>query len=131
MSADRFATVKAVLAALNARDVDAYIACCTEDVEFVPATVAVSGAYTGAAGIRRFFEDLEDAAPDIQVHASDLKLAGETVVSSERASVSGRASGVAGDLDFTALYEFAGDRICRISVFLEREKALEAAGLSE
>jgi hypothetical protein len=49
------------------------------------------------------------------------------VVSFERAS----ASGVPGDIEFTTLYEFADERICRISVFLDRARALEVAGLSE
>jgi hypothetical protein len=131
MSREKFETVRKVLAALNERDVDGYLTCCTEDVELVPATVAIEGGYTGRSGIQRFFVDLRDAAPDIQVEIERLEAFGQNVIAFERGSASGRASEVRGDLAFTTVYEFAGPRIRRIQVFLNREEALQAAGLGD
>jgi hypothetical protein len=131
MSSERFETVQEVLAALNARDVDGYLACCTDDVEFVPATVAIEGGYTGRSGIQRFFDDLRDTIPDIQVEAERLEVVGENVLAFESARASGRASEVGGDFALTTVYEFQGSKIARIQVFLRREDALEAVGLRE
>lgn len=127
----KFATVEHVIAAMNERDVAAYMACCTDDVELVPVTAAVTGTYAGKAGIRAFFADLQDSAPDIHVRAEKFELVGGDVLASERASASGRVSGIVGELEFATLYEFAGDRVASISVFLERAEALRAARPSE
>ena len=57
MTRDNVTTVLLAVAALNDRDVDAYLACCVEDVELQTLLSPVEGAYRGATGIRRFFSD--------------------------------------------------------------------------
>ena len=127
MSERKFEAVRNVVVALNERDVDGYLACCTDDVELVPATAAIAGTYRGASGIQRLFADLQDTAPNIQVEIERLEVVGGNVLAFERASASGRASGVGADLEFTTLYEFTDGRVRRISVFLDRQEATEAA----
>jgi len=127
VSQQKFEVVRNVVLALNERDVEGYLACCTDDVELVPATAALAGTFMGAGGIERFFADLQDTAPDIQVEIERFEMVGGNVLAFENASASGRASGVGGDLEFTTLYEFAGGQIRRISVFLNRQEATEAA----
>ncbi len=131
MSEEKFESVRTVVAALNDRDVDAYLSCCTDDVGLVPATVAIEGSYIGQTGIERFFADLRDAAPDFRINVERLEAVGQTVIAFERGSASGRASVIGVELELTTLYEFAGPRIKRIQVFVDRQRALEAAGLSE
>jgi ketosteroid isomerase-like protein len=131
MTRQREETVRRIVAALNERDVAGYVACCTEDVELVPATRAIEGAYRGRSGIERFFADLRDTAPDIRVEVERLDAIGHNVLAFEQARASGRASAVGGDLAFTTVYEFAGERVRRIQVFLDRAEALEAVGLGE
>ncbi|MFL5820560.1 MAG: nuclear transport factor 2 family protein [Solirubrobacteraceae bacterium] len=131
MSRDKFEAVRTNVAALNERDVDRYLACCTADVELVPATGAIEGGYIGRRGIERFFADLRDAAADFQVETERLEVVRGNVLAFERGSASGRASEVPGQMAFTTVYEFEGSRIRRIRVFLDREQALEAVGLRE
>jgi ketosteroid isomerase-like protein len=131
MSQEKFEAVRKVLIALNERDVDAYLACCTNDVELVPATMAIEGAYGGRSGIQRFFADLRDTAPDIRMEIERLEPVGQNVLAIERGSARGRASEVGGNIVFTTVYAFRGRKIARIQVFLDREQALEAAGLRE
>ena len=116
MSAQKFEVVEKVVVALNERDVDAYLACCTNDVELVPATAEVAGTYVGPSGIQRFFGDLQDAAPGMRVEIERLEAVGANVIAFERALASGRSSGVGGELEFKTLYEFAEERISRITV---------------
>lgn len=131
MSRGRFETVRRVLAALNERDVEGYLACCTDDVELIPATGAIEGGYTGRSGIQRFFADLRDTAPDIQVETERLQAINNRVLAVENGRASGRASGVGGAIAFTTVYDFADGKIRRIQVFLNRAEALEAVGLRE
>jgi ketosteroid isomerase-like protein len=127
VSQQSFETVRAVVVALNERDVDRYLASCTRNVELVPATAPIAGTYTGAGGIRRFFADLQETAPNIHVEIERLEAVGGNVLAYERGNASGRASGVHGELEFTTVYEFAGAKNRRISVFLDRQEAIEAA----
>jgi len=59
--------VRRAIAAVNARDIEDYVACCTEDVMLKTPMAAVGGAYEGAEGISRFLTDVEDAAPDFRI----------------------------------------------------------------
>ena len=131
MSRENVETAHRCVDALNRRDVDGYLACCTDNVEFVPATGPIEGAYEGRSGIERFFADLADTAPDIQVAIERSETIGQNVLAFERAHASGRTSEVGGEIDFTTVYEFAGLKIRRIQVFLDRQEALRAVGLRE
>jgi ketosteroid isomerase-like protein len=131
MSREKFDAVRTVVAALNERDVDRYLACCASEVELVPATGAIEGGYTGRRGLERFFADLGDAAPDMRLQIERLEIVRENVLAFERGSASGRVSEVPGDIAFTTLYEFEDSKIRRIRVFLDRQQALEAVGLRE
>jgi|SRR5215217_1676253 len=131
MSPDRLETVRELLAALNQRDLDGYLACCTADVELIPATVAVEGTYRGATGIRRFFGDLRDTSPDFRVELERLDAVGQSVLADERGNASGRASGAGAGLEFTTVYEFERGKIRRIQMFLDRRTALEAVAPRE
>jgi limonene-1,2-epoxide hydrolase len=80
MSQEQFETVQKLLAALNQRDPEGYLACCTHDVELRPATVSVEGAYHGASGVRRFIDDLRATTPDFQVEVERLEAVGQKVL---------------------------------------------------
>ena len=127
-------TVRRCLDALNRRDLDGYLACCTDDVELRTALVALEGEHEGRDGIRRFFADVQDTAPDFQLALERVEVVGRNkVLSFERGTASGRTSGVAVEkgIPLGTVYDFAEGKVERIRVFAEREQALEAAGLSK
>ena len=131
VSRENLETAYSCVRALNRRDVDAYLACCTDNVELIPATGPIEGEYQGRSGIKRFLADLADTAPDIQVDIERPETIGQNVLACERAHASGRTTEVGGEVEFTSVYELAGRKIRRIQVFLNRQEALEAVGLSE
>ena len=53
--------VKTAISAVNERDVEAYLACRTDDIQLDTPFAHFLGPNEGAAGIRRFFQDIEDA----------------------------------------------------------------------
>jgi ketosteroid isomerase-like protein len=146
MSQENVEVVRRLIAAVNERDVGAYLACCTEDVRLRTPWAPVEGAYEGAGAIRRFFADLQDTLPDFRLSIERAEPIGaDRVLAFVRASVSGRASGIPatamsggvpdpaapGDIPTANVYDFVGGKIASIRVFLERAEALEAVGLRE
>ena len=124
--------VKRAVGAINQRDIDGYLACCTEDVQLVTPVAEVAGAYDGPDGIRRFFTDITDASPDFKIVIESLEAVGpDRVLAFGRNTGAGRASGIRMEYVTGNVYDFAGGRIQRIRIFFDRGQALEAAGLSE
>ena len=98
------------------------------------ANVMMEGAYEGADGIRRFFADVLDTAPDFRITIERLESIGtDRVLGFMRLNLSGRASGInlGSDIPSTNLYDFTDGKIKRVRIFLDRREALTVAGLSE
>jgi hypothetical protein len=122
--------VERAVAAVNARDLGAYLACCTEDIELRTPLASIEGVHRGADGIKRFFADIVDTGPDFKVTIDHLEaVAPARVLGFLRINVSGRASGIqlGSDLPTTNIYDIAGGKIKRIRIFLDRDEALLAA----
>ena len=133
-----------MVAAVNERDVEGYVGCCADDVKLQTPWSAVEGLYEGPEAIRRFFADLHDAASNFRLTIERAEPIGDTrVLVFLRASITGRASGLpagalsgglsdapaTGDIPTATVYDFAGGKITSIRVFIDRDQALEAAGL--
>jgi ketosteroid isomerase-like protein len=130
MSHENVETVRRALAALNARDIDAYLACCTENVELL---MPLAGAqYLGADGIKRFFIDIEDIGPDLRLEPHRVQAIGDgNAIAFIRFRSTGRTSGIVTRAESTAVYDFIDGEISRVRIFLDRDEALKAAGLAE
>jgi hypothetical protein len=123
--------VKNAISAVNERDVEAYLACCTDDIQLHTPFAHFTGPNEGAPGIRRFFQDIEDASPDFHLELERFELVGDQALAFLRTHGSGRVSGVPLDLETANVYDFEGDRIKRIRIFSERREALELLGIPE
>ena len=133
MSQENVQTVKRAVAAINARDIDRYLARCTADVQLEGPTTPIEGVSEGADGIRRYFADIFDAGPDFRITIERLEPVGaDRVLGFLRLNMSGRASGITlgGDIPSANVWDFTDGRIKRVRIFLDRREALQAAGLS-
>ncbi len=125
-------TVGRAIAAINARDIDAYLACCTENVELWTPLAPLGAEYLGADGIRRFFTDIEDVGPDFRIEVQSVQAVGDDyVIAFIRTSATGRASGIVTGTESTNVYDFIEGEISRIRIFLDHDEALKAVGLAE
>jgi hypothetical protein len=132
MSQANEAAVEKVIAAVNQRDIDGYLACCTEDIQLRTPWAAIDGVYEGKDAIRRFFTDLSDTGPDFRLIIERLESIGaDQVLAFLRVTVSGRASGIpaATDSPTANIYDFVKGKINRIRIFRDRHEALKAVGL--
>ena len=132
MSQENVEVVRRAVAAVNRRDLDAYLACCTDDVQLSTPLTDVTGVYEGPDGIRRFFADVGDTGPDFHLTIERVEPIGQDrVLTFMRLTATGRASGIPQDARTGNVYDLAGGKIERIRIFVDRAEALEAAGLRE
>ena len=132
MSQENVETVKRAVAAVNERDIDRYLASCTEDIELLTPLGPIGGTYEGPEDIRRFFADIEDTSPDFRLDLEHVEAIDEDrVLAFLRTSASGRTSGIPTGVPTTNLYDFLDGKIRRVRIFLDRDEALEAVGLRE
>jgi len=124
--------VERAIAAINARDIESYRACCTEDVKLETPVAAVGGVYEGIDGIRRFLTDVEEAAPDFRMELDGVEeVDSKRVIAFLRNNSTGRASGIRMAWPQTNVYELIDGKISHVRMFVDRQEALKAVGLEE
>jgi len=132
VSQENVRLVERAIAAINARDIEGYRACCTENVKLDTPMAAVGGVYEGIDGIRRFLTDVEEAAPDFRIELDGVEeVDSKRVIAFLRNSSTGRASGIRMAWPQTNVYDLIDGKISHIRIFLDRQEALEAVGLEE
>jgi ketosteroid isomerase-like protein len=133
MSQENVELVERAVAAINARDIEGYLACCSDNVRLETPMASVGGVYEGTDGIRRYFADIEDAAPDFRIELDGVEaVGGEQVIAFLRTSGMGRASGILmAPPPLTNVYDLLDGKLSRIRIFIDRQEALRAAGLEE
>ena len=132
MSQENARLVERAIAAINARDIEAYRACCTETVKLETPMAAVGGVYEGIDGIRRFLTDIEDAVPDWRMELDGVEEVDcKRVLAFLRNSSTGRGSGIRMAWPQTNVYDLVDGKISHVRIFVDREEALKAVGLEE
>jgi ketosteroid isomerase-like protein len=132
MSQENVRLVERAIAAINARDIEGYRACCTEDVKLETPMAAIGGVYEGIDGIRRFLTDVEDAAPDFRMELDGVdEVDSKRVLAFLRNSSTGRGSGIRLAWPQTNVYDLIDGKISHIRIFFDRDEALKAVGLAE
>ena len=107
-----------------------------EDFEWVMPNeggLGLAPSYRGREGFREFIQTwTQEQFQDWSIELERLIDAdGDRVVAFFHQHATGRESGVPVELRMATLYELEDGRIFRMRHFLDREEALEAAGLSE
>ena len=130
MSQENVGLVERAIAAINARDIEGYLACCTENVKLETPVAPVGGVFEGIDGIGRFFRDIEEAGPDFRIEIDGMEeVDSQWVLAFLRTSSTGRASGIPLALTLTNVYDLIDGKISHIRIFLDRHEALKAVGL--
>jgi ketosteroid isomerase-like protein len=119
MSQENVAVVEQLIAALNALDVEQYLALCTSDVEYVSPAAEIEGAARGEEGFRATFSAIAEGTTSFRIAVEQLQaLDRDRVLALTRITLVSQG-GVPGDQPSASLYYFAGSK----------NEALEAAGL--
>ena len=100
------------------------------DVEFLPLRAATEGGYRGLGGIQAFIDDTREVFDKFEMHYEFIDL-GERVLAWGTIHMRARGSGLETDVQTGGIFEFRDGKIVRWEDFGSKEKALEAAGLSQ
>src|SRR5437870_1238799 len=133
MSARNVELLRRLIEAFNARNIEAFIACCDPSIEFQSVFAAVGGAdYRGHDGLRQYFRDLADAWGDeIRIEPEAYFDLGEHALLYLLFHGRGRNSGVEVVGAYAFLARWRDSLIVYMRSYVHREEALRDLGVSE
>jgi ketosteroid isomerase-like protein len=129
VSQENVALVMRGLESLNDGDVAAMLEVADAEIRFIPRRAPVTGAYVGHDGMREFIEDNAENLEVFRVKAEEVVEAGESVVVIGTLLVRGRGSGIEMTFPTATVTTVRHGKIVHFEEFIERDKALAAAGL--
>jgi len=132
MEAPSDAPVVGFAEAITAYDVDAALAVCDPEVEFLSVLAVDGKAYVGHEGIRQYFEDIESAWDEwaVEVHRTAVTPDGRVEIEMTMRA-RGRESGAPIAVFAAHIWTLRNGKLLRNEPFRERGPAVEAAGLGE
>jgi len=132
MSQENVEVVRRMLDAWNEMDVDAIRRFYAEDVVVQTAVTGLGRTtFEGDDPIGRWVADLRETWAEVHWETERVFEVGDLVVSFYRGTSVGRESGVEVAHEFTGIYRVRDGKIASEQIYLDREEALEAAGLRE
>jgi ketosteroid isomerase-like protein len=132
MSKENVEILRRLHRALNRGDLDNAVQHLHPDVELRPGIVAPdqSSLYRGRDGVKQFFATVYAAFEEQRIDIGEIIEAGDRVLAVEGWRVRGR-DGIELDFEVIDVYTFRDGLIVRADGFVDRDEALEAAGLRE
>ena len=132
MPQDNIEVAKAAHRAMQARDLEALLELCCEDIEWRQDPRFVEpGTFRGHEGVLKLHESLYETFEDFDLAPERYMTAGDKVVVFLHISASGQGSGIAVDNDVANVLTFRDGKIAVLEIYLDRSEAAEDAGLSE
>lgn len=125
--------VKALMGAVDRRDIDALARLTTADLEWFPVFAARVGGdvYRGREGIEAFLGEVDDIWAEFRPLPEEYRDLGDRVLGLGRLKARGRGSGVPIDEPWGGIYDVQEGKVSRIRTYLDHGEALRAAGLAE
>jgi ketosteroid isomerase-like protein len=133
MSEENVEVVRRFIDAINRRDADDWAAAVAPELEFQSLFVGIEGrTYRGPESGRRYFGDLADAWDTFHVEIEEtVDLGGDRVLASVRYQGRGKASRADTEAHAWGINVVRGGKVVSVQTYLNRDAALEAAGLRE
>jgi ketosteroid isomerase-like protein len=120
---------EAAFGALNAGDLDGFLAVAAEDVEFTSLVAEVEGTtFHGHDGVRTWWTTVRGAFGDVHWDVLEVRDAGDRGVA--HVHMTGTLGGVPVNLTMWLAARLRGDRVTWWSFFRTEREAVEAAGAS-
>lgn len=121
--------------AINRRDVEALLLEVHPEVEWHPVLLAsVAGAksvYHGHDGVREWIGDVDDSFERTVSEFSEVRDLGDRIIAFGHLRATGKESGAPVESPIFYVADFREGKAFRVWTYLDRDQALEAAGLSD
>ena len=135
MSQENVETLKRGTQAFNRRDIEAMLEGVDPEVEWhavLPVTLEGQATVSrGHEGVRQMFRDLFDVLDEIEVDYSEIRDLGDRLFAIGSIRTRGKGSGAETESPYFAVADLKNGKVVRFWTYLDREEALEAAGLPE
>ena len=132
MSQETVEIVRRVYEAFNERNADEAVELVSPRFSFQSEFGALSGRrYYGRAGFRNYFRDMADVWAVFQIELDEIEAVGEAVIVAYRERAVGRGSGIEIEAHGYELWRFEHGQLVSMQNYATKQRALEAAGLSE
>jgi ketosteroid isomerase-like protein len=116
--------------AVRQRDLDAYLAVLDPQVDIVPLG-AIRPSYHGHNGVRRWWKDLFEVAPDFSLDIEEVRDQGDVLLVALHVHGHGGGSGVPVEQRIWQVVKFRDEKFVWWRSFGTEREALEGVGLSE
>ena len=124
--------VRRVYEAFNERDADEAVKLVSPRFSFQSEFGALSGRrYEGRAGFRDYFRDMADVWAEFHVDLGEIEAHGDAVIVAFRERAIGRGSGIEVAAHGYELWRFEHGQLVSMQNYATKQRALEAAGLSD
>jgi ketosteroid isomerase-like protein len=133
MSEENVDVLHQAIDAFNRRDLDAFLALCDPDVEFISYLAQVEGGdpYRGHDGVQDWWERLLAVYPDFRAEIEEARDLGDRTIARARVHGRGVESDAPMDQTMWQLAEYRHGKTIGWRFFTSEADALEAAGLRE
>jgi len=130
---DKIQQARVAYDAWSRRDLDAFVAVFSDDVELCPYLGRGLGStiYHGHTGLRRWYKEANEEWDELVVHPHDFKEVDDQLVIFLRAVGRGRGSHVEVEAEIVHVAEFRDGKFTRLRGFSDREEALKAVAEGE
>ena len=130
MSQENVEVVRRALAALDRRDVDAYLEVASPQIELITPALPLQGLITGHEGIRDFFRELWSFSEASEFQVEEIRAVEGRVLAFFVIAATG-PQGIQTSARVGGVYDLERGKIRRAHVFADRTEAREAVGLPE
>jgi ketosteroid isomerase-like protein len=133
MSQENVEIIRRHYDAFNRGDLNGTLEPFSPEVEFIEdaGVRPDAGAHRGIAAVRAFFQGMWDSAQEVGIDPEEFTEYGDKVIVVARLHGRFRHTGIAGESRFVKVWTVHGGKITRLQLFRDKQKALEAVGLSQ
>jgi ketosteroid isomerase-like protein len=131
MSGENVERFREYIERFNGGDVEGALRSAHPEIRFEHRLVELQGEVTGIDAVRGWFVDAMNLFDRWTVDCDDFRDLGDRVLALGTVRALGKESGVEVEMPFTVLAKFKDGLVTDFTDYGDREKALEAAGLSE
>jgi ketosteroid isomerase-like protein len=119
--------------AFNRGDVSAYLRLMDPEVQFEPVQAALEGTYAGRGGVREWFADIAEhyVLESSHVRYTEIRDLGDRVLGIGTLRFTGKGSGISSETSLALIVSYRNGLITHMKDYGDKNKALEAVGLSE
>jgi ketosteroid isomerase-like protein len=131
MSEENVRVMKEMIERFNRNDIAGMLPIMDSQIRFEHRMAQLEGDMTGVDAVRDWFADLTQHFDSWRIDCDDLRDLGDRVLALGTLYAVGKGSGVEADVPYTVVATFHDGLCTHFIDYGDRDKALEAAGLSE